>query len=160
LHAADRVGNPAPQHVHQLGFACPDALLGAEYASLVFLELRRHEPLRARERLAPLVVGRHLIEVGPRDLDVVPEHLVEPDLERADAGALALARLQAGDVGLAAVPGVSPLVEAAVLAAPARSGSSSSRLRRVISSRGRTSPRRTSRGRARWGRPPGLSSRA
>ena len=44
--------------------------------------------------------------------------------------------------------------------APARSGSTSSRLRVVISSRVSTSPRRRIRGRARCGRPPGFSSRA
>src|SRR5206468_9461401 len=55
-----------------------------------------------------------------RDLDVVPEHLVEADLERGDPGALALARLQPGDVRLAAVARVAQLVERAIVAGPDR----------------------------------------
>src|SRR5437588_238926 len=56
------------------------------------------------------------IAVRIRHLDVVAEHLVEPDLERGDPRALALTRLQARDVVLAAVAGVLELVELAIVA--------------------------------------------
>ena len=44
------------------------------------------------------------------------EHLVEPDLERSNPGALPLARLQRGDVLLAAVAGGLEVVELAIVA--------------------------------------------
>src|SRR6266516_897330 len=72
--------------------------------------------LRAGLGLTPLVVAGHAIAVRVRHLDVVAEHLVEPDLERADPGALTLARLQARDVVLATVAGVLQLVELAIVA--------------------------------------------
>ena len=54
--------------------------------------------------------------VGVGDLQVVPEDLVEAHLERRDAGAVALALLQGGDVLLAAVAEVAQLVELGVVA--------------------------------------------
>src|SRR5438876_9232297 len=39
-------------------------------------------------------ICRHAVPVRVRDLEVIAEDLVEPDLERGDAGALALARLE------------------------------------------------------------------
>src|SRR5439155_381353 len=80
--------------------ARPDALLGAEYPGLVLLELRRHEPLRPGQGLAALVVDRHVLQMRACHFDVVAEDFVEADLERADPGALPLARLQPRDVGL------------------------------------------------------------
>ncbi len=50
------------------------------------------------------------------DLEIVPEDLVEPDLERGNPGPLALALLQRGDVLLSAVPEVAALVELRVVA--------------------------------------------
>src|SRR3989441_2798558 len=69
-----------------------------------------------RSGLAPLVIGRDSRLVGVRDLEVVAEHPVEPDLERRDTGALALPRLQRGDVLLAAVARVLELVQRPVMA--------------------------------------------
>src|SRR5207247_9133004 len=68
------------------------------------------------QRLTPLVVRRHTVFVRVRDFDVVAENLVEADFERRDAGALPLARLERGDVLLAAVARVLELVELAVVA--------------------------------------------
>src|SRR5439155_19957513 len=51
-----------------------------------------------------------------RDLDVVAEDLVEPDLEGSDRGALPLARLERGDVLLPAVARVFELVQLAIVA--------------------------------------------
>src|SRR3989454_11487772 len=80
------------------------------------LQLRRHVALGAGEGLAPLVIGRYSRLVGVRDLEVIAEHPVEPDLERRDTGALALPRLQRGDVLLAAVARVLELVQPPVMA--------------------------------------------
>src|SRR2546426_9103825 len=46
------------------------------------LQLRRHVALGAGEGLAPLVIGRDSRLVGVRDLQVIAEHPVEPDLQR------------------------------------------------------------------------------
>ena len=62
-------------------------------------------------RLLAAVVGRHRREVRARDLDVVAEHAVELDLQRRDAGALALARLDGGDAAAPAGRDVAQLVE-------------------------------------------------
>src|SRR5438552_2983232 len=97
LAARDTRAAAAPQLVQHLGVARRDALLGAEDLGLVLLQVGRHIALRARERLPPLVVRRNAVAVGVRDFDVVAEDLVEADLERPDAGALALARLQRRD---------------------------------------------------------------
>src|SRR5256884_8857229 len=50
-----------------------------------------------------------------RDLQVIAEDLVETDLERGDAGSLALARLEPGDVLLPAVASVLELVELVIV---------------------------------------------
>src|SRR5439155_5304310 len=71
------------------------ALFGAEHARLVLAQRRRDEALRADQRLAALVVGWDERQVRARHLDVVAEHLVVADLERADARARALCRLEA-----------------------------------------------------------------
>jgi len=76
LHAATRA-----QAVEQLRFSDPDALLGPQDLRLVLLQLRRHEPLRPRHRLATLVFRRHPREMRSRHFDVVAEDLVEADLE-------------------------------------------------------------------------------
>ena len=89
-------------------------LLGAEDPRLVLLELRRHVALGGGQGLPPLVVGGDLGRVGVGDLQVVAEHLVEADLERGNAGALALTLLERGDVLPAAVAERAQVVELAV----------------------------------------------
>ena len=58
-----------------------------------------------------MVVGRDVVEVRLRDLDVVAEDAVEADLERRDAGARPLALLHLGDDLLAGSADVPQLVE-------------------------------------------------
>ena len=83
---------------------------------LQILELLRDEALAVHERLLADIVLRHLVFKGVRDLDVVPEHLVVADFQRADAGALLLARLHGGDDALAAVENVAQAVDLRVIA--------------------------------------------
>ena len=69
----------------------------AEHDGFLFPELLGHVALCGRQRLLARVVVRDGGRVGVTDLDVVPEHLVEADLQRADAGARALVRFQRRD---------------------------------------------------------------
>ena len=80
---------------HQL--AGQDPLVRAQDLGLVLAERRRAEALAAGNRLLALVVRRGQVQVGLRDLDVVAEHPVEADLQRADAGPLAFRRFHVGD---------------------------------------------------------------
>ena len=86
-------------------------LVGGEDRLLELGQLRRHEALGVGDRLLAPVVGGHRREVRARDLDVVAEHAVVLDLQRRDAGALALARLDGGDAIAAARGDVAQLVE-------------------------------------------------
>ena len=56
-----------------------------------------------------MVLGGSFVEVGLADFDVVTKDVVVADLERSNAGTLALGGLQAGDVVLAAA-GDSPQI--------------------------------------------------
>src|SRR5580658_5686529 len=49
-------------------------------------ELLRREPLPGGERLLPAEVRRHPAQVGPADVEVVPEDLVVADLQPTDPG--------------------------------------------------------------------------
>ena len=51
------------------------------------------------------------MEVGFRDFDVVAEYVIEPDLERLDAGAVALARFDGGDVAFAVAADVAEFIK-------------------------------------------------
>ena len=95
---ARRLGRDAgAQRLDQLELAFDAALVGAEHLLFVRLQRRRDEALAAGNRLlADVVVGRRM-QVRLRDLDVVPEHAVEPHFERLDAGARAFRCLQLGD---------------------------------------------------------------
>ena len=120
LHAPDRVRDAAAQRVDHRRLARGDPLLGPEHLRLVFLQLRRDVAFGPCECLAALVVRRNPRAVRVRDFEVIPEDLVEPDLERRDAGARALACLQRRDVLLAAVPRLLQVVELAVVTRPHR----------------------------------------
>src|SRR5207247_1720079 len=93
LDPADGQRHAAPQRFDQLPLPRRNPLLRPQHLRLVLLQLRRHVALSAGESLAPLVIRRDSRLVGVRDLDVIAEYLVEPDLERRDTGALALPRL-------------------------------------------------------------------
>ena len=105
-----RAGLP-PQRLEELALSRFNAVRRAEHTLLVLLEGRRHEALRTGQRLAALIVGGYEVLVRVRDLDVVPEDAVEADLERVDAGALALLALDARNAILPAIPQRTQLVD-------------------------------------------------
>ena len=74
-----------------------DLIVGPEDLRFPFLEFRREIALGVGERLPAGPLLGNAVELRARDLEIVPEHLVEPDLQRVDAGALALPHLHAGD---------------------------------------------------------------
>ena len=77
------------------------ALLRRQRLVLEGLELGRDVALGVLQRLAALVVGRHLVGLALRDLDVEAVHLVELHAQVGDAGARALARLELEQEGVA-----------------------------------------------------------
>ena len=87
-------------------FSCASSTL-----RFVLLQLGRGEALGVDQRLLAFVVGGREMQVGLRDLEVVAEDVVELHLQRADAGALALALLDLRDVLLAVAAEVAQLVE-------------------------------------------------
>ncbi len=97
----------------QLLLARRDPLLGVEDRRLPLLEGGRDEPLGVRERLRAAVVLRDMRQVRARDLDAVAEDAVVLDLQRADAGALALRRLHRRDRLLRVRGGVDEMIEIA-----------------------------------------------
>ncbi len=87
------------------------ALLRAQRAALVLLELGGDVAFRAHEGLAPHVVGGNLGRVGVAHLDGVAEDAIEAHAQRRDAGARALAALQRGDPRLRVPGGAAQLGE-------------------------------------------------
>ena len=87
-------GDVLPALLHQggvkAGFDLGDAILGAEDLGFEFLEFGRDVPFGRDGGLLADPVGRHLVLVRITHLDVIAEHVVEPDLERGDAGAFGL----------------------------------------------------------------------
>src|SRR4029077_16895204 len=71
--------------------------LRVENQRLLLLELGRDIALAVDERLLAHVLPRDRLPVRVADLDVVAEHLIEADLQRADAGPLAFGLFQGGD---------------------------------------------------------------
>ena len=107
--------DPLAEPAEELGFASGDAIFRPEHFGLVFLELGGHKPLGRRQSLAALVVGRDLGEVRIGDLEVVPEHLVEPHFERGNAGTVPLPLLDRGDPLFAPVAQGPELVELGII---------------------------------------------
>src|SRR5690606_36410455 len=93
-----------------------NALLGAEHLGLPLLQLGGDVALAVRQRLFALVIGRDAVQIGARHFQVVTEYLVVAYLERCDAGALTLPRLERRDELLAAVPRVAELIQLGVVA--------------------------------------------
>src|SRR5580698_2212445 len=98
----------------QLPFEREDLVFGVEHLTFVVLQLRRSEALGVGQGLLALVIGRRQMLIGARDFDVVAEDVVEANLERLNARALALARLNLRDVLLAVLAEVAQLVQAGV----------------------------------------------
>ena len=112
-----------------LELALSDLLPRGEHNRLFLLQLRREVALSARQRLlADVVVGdRNGVRVA--DLDVVTEHLVEPDLQRADPRPAPLRRFQRADPLACATRRLGNAVELAVESRPDRTSLSSHRRR-------------------------------
>ena len=108
----------AAQRLEQFGLAGRDPLFGTKHLGLVLLKLRGDVALRRGQRLAPLVIGRHLGALGVGDLDVVAEDFVVAHLERRDPGPFPLPLLDRRDVLLAAVAKPAGLVQHGVVLRP------------------------------------------
>src|SRR5208282_3190268 len=87
----------AQQFGEELQLQLAQARLRRKNLAFQFLQSRRGEALGADQRLLALVVGRSAIEMALGYLDVVAEDVVVTDLERGNAGARALGRLQLRD---------------------------------------------------------------
>src|SRR5690606_9760924 len=74
------------------------ALACAEHLVPERLQLRRDVALRALQRLPAHGIGRHALRMRLAELDVEAVHTVVADLEARDAGALALLRLELGEM--------------------------------------------------------------
>ena len=98
----------------KLLFERQDLLLGIQHFALVILQLGGGEALGVGQRLLAFVIRGRQVLVGARDFDVVAEHVVEPHLERLDAGALPFARFDLRDVLAAVAAEVAQLVELGV----------------------------------------------
>ena len=88
-----------------------EPLLRAEDALLEFLELRSDVALGLRQRLLADPVLGHLVLVGVADFEVIPEDVVERNLQRGDARGFGFALADALEFGLAVVPEVAQLIE-------------------------------------------------
>src|SRR5919109_94109 len=90
-------GHTRAQRFEEFQFALDAALVRAQYFFFVLLECGSNEALASRDSLLAMVVRRHRMQVRFRNLDVVTEYAIEPDLERLDTGARALALFHLGD---------------------------------------------------------------
>src|SRR5205807_3525213 len=88
--------------------------LRVEDEGFLLLQLRRDVALAIDQRLLAHVLGGDRLTVGMTDLDVIAEHLVEANLERADAAALALLLLKRTDPFACGARAVSNSVELGV----------------------------------------------
>ena len=102
LHLGGPAGGPGAQLQKELVLQLLEAFFGAQYLGLVLLQVRGDVALAIGQGLLADVVRGHPAQIGLADLDIVPEDLVEADLERGDAGALALVGLQPGNPVFAA----------------------------------------------------------
>src|SRR4030095_10500235 len=108
-----------------LELARQNALVSAEHFLFVLLERLRRESLASSNCLFTQVVAGHQVQVGFRDLDVVPEDAIEADLQRRDASARSLVVLHLRDdltarsadgfelveCGVHTIPGKAPLAD-------------------------------------------------
>ena len=101
LHAACVSAQDGAQRLEFLIFEFPDALFGSEDLLFDLFQPGRGEPLVVDQGLLALVVVRDFCLMRPRHLDVVPEYLVEADLEGRNAGAFPFLGFETGDDGLA-----------------------------------------------------------
>ncbi len=101
------------------GFGGERMAAGFDHPARLLVQLGRVEADHAGERLAmgEAAVGAHQpVGVPRRDLDMIAEHRIVADLERADAGRIAVARLERCDRAAAVGGGVAERVERGVIA--------------------------------------------
>ena len=103
LHPPPGRGHGVAEFQEQLVLQLLRLLVGREDLLLILLQLGRDVTLGVLHRLLADVLRGDLLAMRVGDLDVVAENLVEADLERGNAGPLALFGLVAGDPLLAAV---------------------------------------------------------
>ena len=127
-------GDGRAQGVEDLQLALDDAFVGSQNALLVLLQRGSDEALAAGDRLFPVIVGRHRVEVRFRHLDVVAEHAVVPDFQRGDARPRALALFHRRDELLAGPADGLELVETRVHAV-AREPAFARQRRRLVDQR-------------------------
>src|SRR6266404_7274795 len=108
-----------------------DLLLSGEDFFLVLLQVRRDVALGVLERLLALVVGRDLMGVCVRDLNVVAEYLVEADPQTVNAGPRDFLGLKVGDPFLAPPGNGVQLIETGIVTA-ADDAALARRQRRVL----------------------------
>ena len=97
---ADAPGGAQDELPQLLGHLLLDfdaTLVRRQDAAFEVLQFRSGEPLCVHQRLLALIVARDAAKIRLGDLDVVAEDRVEAHFERRDAGAGALALLDAGD---------------------------------------------------------------
>ncbi len=111
-------GHGGAQLAEPLGLELLEALVGGQDLRLQGLELRGRVALAAGDRLLADELGRDVLQVRLRDLEVVPEDLVEPELEGRDARALLLAGLELEEPVLAGARELRELVDPGVEARP------------------------------------------
>ena len=104
-------GHPGAHLGEEPPFDFADTLVGGENFALVFLEFGRGEALGIYESLLALEIGRNKVQVGLGNFDIKTEDLVITNLQRADAGALALAFFHGRDHLPAALAEIAQAVE-------------------------------------------------
>ena len=104
------------QIVKELAFQDSQTLVCAQDLVLQYLQILGDVPLRVGQRLLADKICRHLVRKGTAHLDVITEHPVVADLQRADARFLLELCLQRGKVTFAAVDDVPQLVHLGVVA--------------------------------------------
>src|SRR5438445_1757061 len=90
-------GNATAEFAEECLLTGDHGALRVEDEGFLLLQLGRDVTLAIDQRLLAHVLGGDRLAVGMTDLDVVPEHLVEANLERPDAASLALMLLQRTD---------------------------------------------------------------
>src|SRR5580704_13858338 len=120
---ARSLGGDRGAHLDEnLALDLENALVRRENLALILFQFGRSEPFSVYQGLFALVVGGCEMEIGLRNLHVVPKDLIKANLQRCDAGALALAVFHRGDNLFAVLAEVAKLIEFAVITAADDSG--------------------------------------
>ena len=82
LYNLRKPGRKHPQLLQQITLQRLTPILRRKHLFLHLLQLRRDVPLRIHQCLFTNKMIRHLLLMRIRDLDIVPKHLIIPDLQR------------------------------------------------------------------------------